>query len=241
ALLSGVSSYYALDVVRFFNRDSNLEVFDQLVKLFERRAGRPEKGWPDFDGLLDGRLFPAHILTEGQLRKSLAPTRLTAIREAVAHPDAPPRDVSIRYMVPWSDRHVIAASSVDVVLSHSVLEHVVDLEATYDALHCWLRTGGYMSHQIDFASHGLSTKWNGYRAYPELLWKLILGRRPFLINREPVSTHVELTRRAGFRIARDMRRRRSDGLDRRQLSVRWHTISDDDLTCCGAFLQSKKV
>jgi len=95
--------------------------------------------------------------------------------------------VTITYAAPWSDAAVIEPGSIDVVISHAVLEHVVDLEGTYRALSLWLKAGGMMSHQIDFTSHGTAERWNGYRAYSEFLWKMIAGRRPYLINREPCS------------------------------------------------------
>ena len=55
-----------------------------------------------------------------------------------------------------------------------------------------------MSHQIDFTSHGVTEKWNGHRAYSDLLWKIIVGKRKYLINREPVSTHIGLMEKYDF-------------------------------------------
>jgi hypothetical protein len=54
-------------------------------------APRPSKGWPDFDACLDRNLFPAHILTDALLEKTL----------------------------------------VDLIYSHSVLEHVDDVAGAY--------------------------------------------------------------------------------------------------------------
>ena len=56
ALLSGANHYYALDTVQYANTPRNLMIFDQLVSLFQRRAGRPSKGWPDYDQHLDSNL-----------------------------------------------------------------------------------------------------------------------------------------------------------------------------------------
>jgi hypothetical protein len=51
---------------------------------------------------------------------------------------------------------------VDLIVSQAVLEHVDDLENTYDAFAQWLRPGGRMSHEIDFHSRGLTMPWNGH-------------------------------------------------------------------------------
>jgi hypothetical protein len=240
AMLSGINNYYALDVVRFANTAFNLKVFDELVTMFQHRAGRPTKGWPDYDSYLDGNLFPSHILTEETLAASLSVARIALIRAALINPEAKQPGITIKYMVPWSDKNVITEESVDVILSHSVLEHVVDIANTYPALYLWLKHAGLMSHQIDFTAHGLSEQWNGYRAYPEWLWKLIVGRRPFLINRQPCSEHIECIKKNHFKIICLMKNYKTGGIARSQLSSYWKNISDDDLACAGIFVQAQK-
>lgn len=240
AMLSGVNHYYALDVVKHASNEFDLAIFDELVQLFQTRAARPTKGWPDYDDYLDDGLFPSHILTDEILSVSLAPGRIARIRNALANSDHLQGDVSIRYMVPWHDDRIIDKGSADLVLSHSVLEHVVDLETTYRAMHSWLKPGGWISHQIDFTCHGLSREWNGYRQYPEIIWKLVVGARPFLINRQPYAVHLELIERNDFEIVCNLKHHITDsGIQRSQLSSRWRGISDDDLTCSGTFIQAR--
>lgn len=249
ALLSGADQYFALDIVKHADTEKNLAIFDDLLRLFRARASRPKRGWPDYDALLDDRLFPSRILTEELLAEALAPERVTRIRDAVAaaaganvagHRDRASR-ISVRYCVPWTDGEVIEPGSVDLIFSHSTLEHVVDLPATYRAMKSWLKPGGWMSHQVDFSCHGLSGEWNGYRQYPEPVWKLVLGTRPYLLNRVPYSEHFRLLKAEGFEIARAMQAHILDrGLRRSQLARKWRDLSDDDLTCSGAFLQATK-
>jgi len=240
AMLCGTSRYYALDVVERSTLASNLPILDELVTLFRSRAGRPTKGWPEFDDLLDTDLFPHHILGDALLAASLAEPRVAAIRRALAGEAVAAGAVVVKYMVPWSSKDVVEDGTVDFILSHSVLEHVEDLEGTYVALHSWLSPGGMMSHQIDLTSHGLSEKWNGYRAYPEWLWRLMAGTRPFLINRQPYSVHLDLLEAHGFTVVRNLKRYREDGIERSELSPHWRDISDLDLDCPGAFIQAVK-
>jgi len=240
ALLCGVKRYYALDVVRHSNIEVNLKIFDELVELLKSRTGRPTKGWPDIDKFLDSNLFPSHILNDGLLKESLSEERIKAIHNAIQNPAHHTREVTIKYMVPWSDEKIIENNTVDIILSHSVLEHVVDLENTYQALYSWLRPTGMMSHQIDFQSHGVSEKWNGYRMYSELLWKIMLGKRSFLINRQPHSMHIDIMKKNDFIIACDLTRHRKDGIQRSDLSKYWENITNDDLTCSGAYILAIK-
>jgi len=242
AMLSGVNNYYALDAVKYANNNFNLKILDELILLFQTRAARPAKGWPDYDSYLDDKLFPSHILTDDVLNASLSQKRIALIQNALTNPDSSNKEIIIKYMAPWSDESVINKESVDLIISHSVLEHVSDLRKTYQALRLWLKPGGLMSHQIDFGSHALSIKWNGYRAYSELLWKIIMGKQSFLINRQPYSVHIDIMKNNGFKIICNLKRyTMEDGIQRSQLSAYWKDISDDDLTCSGAFIQAQKV
>jgi hypothetical protein len=240
ALLSGVSNYYALDIVRFSSPERNLKVFENLVSLFKARAARPTKGWPDYDAHLNVGLFPYSILSDEILERSLCEERLHSIRHALVNPQYCGKEVSIKYMVPWLDDGVIERDSVDVILSHSALEHVADLKTTYRALYSWLRSGGIMSHQIDFTAHGVTSTWNGYWCCTPALWKIIVGKRPFLINQQPCSAHAQLIKSQGFQIICHLKNYRSDGIARVKLSSAWSDLSDDDLTCAGAFIQARK-
>lgn len=241
AMLCGARRYYALDVQEYANRGANLRVFGELVELFRVRAPRPTAGWPDFDQHLDGRLFPSHILTDAVLSVSLAESRISRIRDAIVNPGQPQDGMMVKYIVPWSDAGVVVPRSLDLVLSHSVLEHVVDLEGTYRALSPWLKPGGMMSHQIDFESHGITTAWNGYRAYSETFWRILLGKRLYMINREPPSKHIRLLQANGLHVTCFMQAMRTDGIARSRLAARWRDLTDEDLNCSGVFVQAQQT
>jgi hypothetical protein len=229
-----------MDVVPYANTHRNLVLLDQLVALFQERASRPTKGWPDYDHHLDFNLFPSHILTNDILDVALAPDRINAIRSALVSPNSESEGITIRYVVPWNEAHVIREATVDLILSHSVLEHVVDLEATYRSCALWLRPGGWMSHQIDFTSHNLAKEWNGQWLYPNWMWKIVVGKRPFAINRQPCSHHHQLLSASGFEVIYYLKQTRANRIPRSQLAKEWRSLSEDDITCAGAFFQARK-
>ena len=109
------------------------------------------------------------------------------------------------------------------------MEHVNDIEMSYKAMADWIKPGGYMSHQIDMSAHGVTSKWNGYRQYPDFIWRMIVGKKPYLINREPCSKHLSLIKKNGFSELCCMKKYDDDGIERSLLSSRWKSISDDDL------------
>jgi hypothetical protein len=239
ALLSGANHYVGLDVLAHSNPIRNQMVLSDLIKLFHDRAPNKDKGWPEFTQFLDERQFPSHILTREQLERSLQPVRVEAIDRAISMP-MEGDTITAEYKAPWFDPRVIEQGTVDLVISQSVLEHVIDLRETYRALYLWLKPGAWMSHQIDFKCHGLSKRWNGYRACSEGMWKLTLGKRPFMINRHPPSEHLTYLREAGFEIVTHKRHLRSDGITRDELAPKWKNISDEDLNTSGLYVIARK-
>jgi hypothetical protein len=127
-----------------------------------------------------------------------------------------------------------------MVYSQAVLEHVDDLVTTYGALAEWLAPGGVASHQVGFVSHGITPEWNGHWTISDPVWKLIRGRRPYLLNREPASTHVNLLRESGLEIVKEERVHKPSDIQRSQLAPRFRYFTDDDLTTKAVFLQAIK-
>lgn len=239
AMLSGIDHYYALDVKKYSTPEINLKTLSDLVDLFKSRTKRKPGGWPDIDDYLDENLFPSHILTNELLSSTLSDERINNIREALKESENNDSGLTINHIAPWSDSAVVESDSIDIILSHSVMEHVNDIEMSYEAMATWIKQGGFMSHQIDLSGHNLTNKWNGYRQYSDFIWKLIVGNKPYLINREPCSKHLVLLEENGFTGLCCMKRYDEGGIERSTLSSRWKDISDDDLKCRGLFVQAK--
>lgn len=243
ALLTGAERYYAFDVVEHATSAGNLAIFDQLVELFAARAPIPDENeFPAVKPFLDSYAFPGDVLTEAHLEQSLHPTRLARIRGALSNMGSE----VIRYVVPWSDTsaQVSAPSkipapklgSVDMIFSQAVMEHVDDLDVAYQAMRDWLAPGGFISHQVDFKSHGTAKQWNGHWAIPALEWRLMRGRRPSLINRQPCSAHLALLAKHYFKICIEHRINTPSGIARQQLAKPFRALSDADLNTSGVYL-----
>jgi SAM-dependent methyltransferase len=240
ALLCGTERYYGMDVVEHTNLSRNVAVLDEIAELLRQRAPRPNKGWPNFDHLLDSRHFPSQILTDECLSASLAPQRIAGIRQLLTAQSRQPGAATLSYVVPWNDAAVIVKDSMDLIVSQSVLEHVTDIEKTYQAMYLWLKPGGVISHYIDLRSHNLARHWNGHRSIPEWAWNVMAGKRPYLLNREPWSAHRRAITDCGFEIVCEMQNRLPDGISRARLARKWADISDDDLSCAEVFVQARK-
>jgi SAM-dependent methyltransferase len=240
ALLTGADRYFALDVIKHASTESNLRTLEVISGLLRDRAPRPAKGWPDIDVHMDASLFPHGILTEPRLAAAMSEQRLESLRAQLSGKPANDAGIELAYRVPWADREVVEEGSVDLVVSHAVLEHVVDIKATYRALYQWLRPGGVMSHYIDLSAHQLTDRFNGFRSIPEPVWRLMNGRRPYFINRIPCSDHLREIAECGFELVAVHKHLREDGIARSRLSSKWKDIADEDLRCMEVFIQARK-
>ena len=238
-LLSGAERYIAVDAFPHVRTDTNIAVMHELAELFRARAPRPRAGFPAIDHLLDARLFPSHILGERELAAALAPDRLDLIDDAVRSVDLGYAGAMIQYST-WSDLRPVGEGEADLLFSHVVMNQVSDLEAVYACCGRWVKPGGWMSHHLDMTALGTADQWNGHRAYTELAWKIIAGKRPFFVNREPLATHLDLMRANGFDIVTLMRGKRDGGISREDLAPRWKGMSDEDLATESAFVIARR-
>ncbi len=231
ALLSGADTYYALDVVKYSEIDRNLALLSDLVDLFRNRVP-VYVGWP-----INKDVFPGHLLSGDVLAETLAAPRIEEIRHALKAPDGRTGAITIEYIVPWQGS-AIREGEVDLIVSHVAMQAVDRLEDAYDAFAQWLRPGGRMSHLIDFSSQRFTKRWNGHWEYPDPVWKVIVGKRRNVINRQPCTTHLSLMTDRGFEITCELRER-VQGIPRERLAARWQGISDDDLVTKTALLQAR--
>ncbi len=237
ALLTGAERYLAFDVVEHTDLDANLRIFEQLVELFRNRTPIPDDTeFPQVFPNLRHAVFPADLLSEKRLQTSLAEERLEKIRASIRNPGG---DGSmIVYKVPWNDASLIEAGTVDMVFSQAVLEHVDDLDFTYETMTVWLKEGGVTSHTVDFRSHHMTAAWNGHWACPDWLWNLVRGRRPFLINREPYSVHLRLLEKNHLERAHEELMIKPSEIE--TPSARFVDLSESDLGTALAFFVALK-
>ncbi len=242
ALLTGAERLYAFDVVRYADPGQDLRILDELVALFSRREPIPgDEEFPEVKPRLGSYAFPREMLVDGHLRSTLAPGRVQAIREALSlRRGTRIGSIQVSYFVPWTAADVIEEGTVDMVYSQAVLEHVTDLDLTYDALRRWVSPGAWMSHQIDFRCHGLARTWNGHWTYPEAVWRVIQGRKPYLLNRASHSMHLEKLRAQGFEIVGDLATLAAEGVARERLARRFRHYTDEDLRSSSALLLAMK-
>lgn len=234
-LLAGAERYLAFDVRRYAAREVNLEVFDALVDLFRRRAPIPgEETFPELKPPLDAAEFPREWLDDARLDAALAPERVERLRRDVENLEG-----AVDYVVPWDGRAQVRPGSVDFLFSQAVLEHVEDVEGVHRTARAWVRPGGFVSHQIDFKSHGTAPGWDGYRAYREWQWAIVRGRRSYLINRVPDVGHLDALERHGFETVTRIPAYLEPTLAPARYAPRFRDLDADSRRTAGLFVQAR--
>lgn len=242
AMLCGVDRYYALDVVVYRNLEGNIPILEELVELIERREPIPHGGKYDkIRPLLQDYAFPHHILTDEILEHSLDKTRVDKIRAVLESGENRDNGIKIEYFAPYDklDRSTI---QVDFILSQAVLEYV-DIEKCYLMMDNILEEDGYMSHQIDFSSHGSSKYWNGHWGYSDRIWRLICATRPFFLNRCTLSQHLKCIRENNFEVVQVNKSNRytdTPAMSYNKLANAFKGMSQEDFETTGVYILAKK-
>ena len=242
ALLSGAEQYIGLDVVAHADAEHDAKVLDELVELFEHHAPIPDgRLFPNLQPKLSAYGFPNRLFSEdGGRRIRLERDRLQRIRAALAERhDVLYDNVPIGYLTPWGPRS-LDRQSVDLVITQAVLQDMSheptrsELAGTFQAIARWLRKGGVMSHQINFAFPG-GPEWNYHWRYSDAAWRLVRGNRPFFENRAPLSTYLALCEENDCEVV-SVKRVEERGIARERAAPRFRDLSDEDFRTSSAHI-----
>jgi len=175
------------------------------------------------------------------MEKALKEDRLAAIRQAIIDTGNSCDDgLLISYVVPWFEGMTLKESSVDMIFSQAALQYVKDLVGTYGKFYKWLKPNGFMSHVIGFGCHNTAKEWDGQWAYSDLQWKIITGKRPISITREPYSSHIRSISEVGFKIVCDVRIKMKPETEDVKIAPRFRSLSFEDRSTAGTFIQALK-
>lgn len=234
ALLSGAKSYVALDLLPFSAKADLNYLLHELSQMFLKAEPIPaEIEFPGIRPKLESYEFPSQYLDCLDISGRVSKLELE-LNKGLANNSV------LQYKVPWNSPEVIARGSLDLVFSQAVLEHVDAIDETYLAMSEWLTDGGYASHVIDFGAHHLSPHWNGHWAFDDFEWRIVRGRREFLLNREPLSRHLLCAEKSGFELLYFRSTRDDNGLPDSSLAPQFRERSEEDRRTRGVVLVLKK-
>ena len=240
ALLSGVDRVVVLDVVKYWDANRNLEIFEELVLLFKNKKDVPgNETFPRIRPKIFNYCYPSNIISDELLKKSLSVDRLDQIRKELTDIENP-KNKYIMCQIPWNIDAMVKENSVDFIFSQAVMEYVEDLDKTYSIMEKWLKPNGLVSHTIDFKSDRITKAWNGHWTFSKFQWRIIKGNKKVIINREPLSYHLEYLKKYDFEIL-ELQNILSDNLIKRsELSEEFSVITDVDMQTSGSYIMAGK-
>ena len=236
ALLSGAKTYSALDVHNYSSIEKNLEIFDNLIKLFKTKSRIPLNGsGSKVRPKLNNYAFPSDIITDTILEKSLSEKRIKEIRNSIKSINSG----CINYYVPWFGKE-IKKSSIDFVIAQASIEYIENTMSVLRYVKSWMKTDSYGSLVIDYSSHHLSNKWNEHWTYSQFMWLILKGRQPFFPNRKTHSEYLDILHSCKFEIIHSERNKKVSQIKRKELNYKFREISEEDLNTAGGYFIIKK-
>lgn len=233
AVLSGVRAYDAYDVKRFADPKRDAGRVEAVASLVEARSPLPPGGWPQVERLVRTPPFAGGV--PAWPHADVSRERVAAVRACLAgNGDGP-----IRYFAPWTPGDPVDRS-YDLMLSHSVLEYVRDLDGFVAKCAEMVAPGGWMSHQVDLASLGITERWNGHLAYGRLAWWAATGARPYRPARRLASEYVAALERHGFEIAWVLRCEDPTGVRQENLAPPFRDAAREDVSCRSLYIAARR-
>jgi len=190
ALLTGSQRFYALEIGQSFDKNLNLNILDDLVFLFRNRSKIPDK-FKQLNIKANNLDFPDHLIEPMFLSSDL----IAEIRMDIESGYTAKKRISI--VKNWENQPSL---SLDFIFSRAVMEHVANPAAVYRAAAKHLTLNSFMLHDIELHSHGVTKKIDGHYKIPAWLWKILVGKRPFFLNRWRLQDHLSAISRSGFEI-----------------------------------------
>lgn len=152
-------------------------------------------------------------------------------------------ETHIRYLIRPSGLSGLH-SSVDLIISRAVLEHVNDLHASFRDMYTALKPGGTAIHLVDLKSHGLHRKNPlDFLSWSPWLWSLMYSAKG-VPNRLRVNTYRQAVTDSGLQLISLTSTMSALPAHLREvrpaLAKPFRTLTDEDLSCLGFWLVCRK-
>lgn len=153
-------------------------------------------------------------------------------------------DYELLYELGRAEDIPLPAGTADFIFSHSVLQHVGDLDSAFASMSRVLSPAGVAVHHIDLKDHGMLRSKNPLlmMQFPPWLWDLCTRNAPDAINRARLGRYFELASKHGL----EARLLSSTVLERlpvprRALAPEFRDLPDADLCTIAADILFRRI
>jgi SAM-dependent methyltransferase len=150
----------------------------------------------------------------------------------------------IQYLHSRNDEIALEDTSIDIIVSNAVLEHVQNPAELFAEMNRVLKPGGIMVHAADLKSHELHHKTDlDFLVIPELLWKWMTFYRgaPNRLRKSDYERQLRLYdfELVYFKITSSFAEEKIDSF-KKMYPDHASQFTDDDLSCGGFLLAARK-
>ena len=134
----------------------------------------------------------------------------------------------------------VSKDSIDLIFSQATMEHIDNVSNEYKSMKYLLKPEGLISNSIDFRSHGYASTWDKHWEYSDLYWKLLRGKRPYLINRLPLSEHLRLMEIYNFSVIDEQTIKANSNINNRSSNKNFINFKEYDFTASVSYILGRK-
>jgi len=187
AILAGSQRYYDLEFYDNINVSEQLRLLEKIALLFQNKT--PIRKYDSINIKIKNYDFPVDYVLPDREQTIL----IEQLRRDIVQGFTNSR--LIRIIDNWESAPSLA---LDFVFSRAVMEHVKNPSEVYASIYNHLKNNSYMLHDIELHSHGVSKQIDGHLQIKPFWWRLIVGKRPFLMNRWSFGVHLDEVKKQGF-------------------------------------------
>jgi hypothetical protein len=192
ALLTGSEKYHALEIEDVYDKENNLKLLDEIVLLFKKKTPISDK-FKQMNIEIENHEFPEDLIKPFYLKENI----ISDIKNDLLTDCS--KSKKIKIIKKWE---IADTLNLNLIFSRAAMEHVENPNDVYKRIAFQLKEKSYMFHDIEFHSHGVTTKCNEHFIIPNLLWKIIYGRRDYYLNRWDLKKHLSAIMENKFNIVK---------------------------------------
>lgn len=190
ALLSGAKEYCSLEIRTYIDFNEQKKLLHDVYQLLKEKT--PITRYANLNISIENANLPDNLIKTTPIEQEKIYNELLL--------DLNKQLINSKYIKLITDWEHHESLNLSFIFSRAVMEHTNNPAQVYSAIANHLKSGEYILHDIEFHSHGLTKTLTGHYEIPEVLWKIITGKRQFFLNRFKLNDHNTAVQDAGFYI-----------------------------------------
>lgn len=189
ALMTGTKNYFSFEYSENIDFREQIELLKRISLLFDK--SEPIHQFEKINIKISDYSFPEQKVLSKAYRSQLLKQLKQDLQNKLVASDL------IFLVNSWEVQNPL---DITFAFSRAVMEHVNDPNYIYQKIFSHMTPESFMLHDIEFHSHEITKNLNGHLLLAPWLWNIIIGKRPFYLNRLRMEGHNRCIVENGFTI-----------------------------------------